>query len=1444
MPRLNKVRIINFSYNNDKRVLIDETYDFLGKNSLVLLKNGGGKSVLTQLMLQPLVPMLAMSRKEENKVIERTFPKLFRKDNEPSYILLEWILDNKSKMICGIGVKRKTTVMTDETGGELEYYTFIIEYKGMPSIENVPLCEVKDNRFMVTRYEESKKVIENLKSKPYSQTYAMKSKPYLDRLLTYKINPHEWKNIVARINAKEGGLIEVFNDSPNSAELMKNWILKNIQTNLSETTGIDDLYKRTTMYIEKAREKLYERETRKLLNNYKYKVGEISVKTEELKGINDEAVAAQIELANLKYSLNENIGVKKEESINLNQEIENANNRLAEIDIEEKSLKYYKIIERKELKEEEHRIALKKYEQLEVELKRLNRLINSLEVAEITKDIKKQQVIIEECITKIKKVSMDQDEINKELNNVGYTINKFYKEEVAALETTITELKTVVGNDKNIVQEKKRTLELISKEDKQISDKLATIKATISLNERSINEIANELELGNILLISDPKYIGEEIEKNNSLISNLVTDNKDLNKESENEKTEISKLSEDNKAIENEKNKNIKALANLENELGQYDKELKKINDKLSIYNIKRFDVENKDKVLEILDDKINFFGVNVDVSKLEINKKEEQKKRLSIGGINISSSFKKYLEDNQIEFMLGIDYIKETIPTEQMRKELISKNPLLPFAFVITEKNLLQIDDSVTELIVDEPIFVAIKEHIHDADMNPVSKFVKMDKTYGVYSLYNNDLVIKKDIAAEKKKLENEISVLNQNIKDWGKQNSDLNLIRDLIYNFSYAENYRMDIENKIRKEKEEIEQKIKQIKQNNDKKEEKEEKIRNIFEKVKENEKNINLIERKIVNLNKIINFLENNKENEKEEEKFLQKQRTNGKITNELRGIIEEKEKVIERNHEILNEKQVSLGSFNTILQEFVGFDEGTMQEGLIEVLKSRYYTLKSKSDISELDALKNKKGTAEKELEELIISKSRKTDYDEVAANRELKDKTNKEKDTINELKVIENGKITLLVNNIFTLENKAEELKNSIAPYEIVAKDSIKGNLEEEKVFVIDYISEITNDLSNVTNEIMNCEKIVDFIDNSKIVEKLYNEINKKFIEEYIVKKEEVFKKFNSIYIDSTNIMKDKEEVIKTDIGELFIFEGKDNLVDTSLMNLKVQIKEKINPAILNEIVFNILRTCDMYLEKIEVDLNVIEKEEHCLIEEYVDLANTFTQEILNFDKNSVIKLDGKRRKMMEIHNVRETEKSKYVLTTYLKDQLDKIITNLELDSKLMSKMIKTDLSMFELLNQYCELGNVVVKFLKVEENLAKSESREWEKVKSDNSGGERFLSYFVIFATVINYTRGNTLSKEQTSMTLIMDNPFAAISSEHLLKPVFDYAAKSNIQLICLSDHTKTDIVDRFDIIYRLMVRDLSSSKKEFLSKELLKQNQDMETFEVGTYQYEEQISF
>lgn len=88
-----------------------------------------------------------------------------------------------------------------------------------------------------------------------------------------------------------------------------------------------------------------------------------------------------------------------------------------------------------------------------------------------------------------------------------------------------------------------------------------------------------------------------------------------------------------------------------------------------------------------------------------------------------------------------------------------------------------------------------------------------------------------------------------------------------------------------------------------------------------------------------------------------------------------------------------------------------------------------------------------------------------------------------------------------------------------------------------------------------------------------------------------------------------------------------------------------------------------------------------------------------------------------------------------------------------------------------------------------------------------NSGGEGFLSAFVILSSLLYYMRKDEtdlFADRNEGKVLLMDNPFAQTNAAHLLKPLMEVAKKTNTQLICLTGLGGESIYSRFDNIYVL----------------------------------------
>lgn len=86
MPAIRKIRIVNFRFNNGAKLIPDEifcTENAEGKpiDTLFNLDNGGGKSVIVQLLLQPICP--------KAKVQNRNISDYFQKGTDHAFVLIE-----------------------------------------------------------------------------------------------------------------------------------------------------------------------------------------------------------------------------------------------------------------------------------------------------------------------------------------------------------------------------------------------------------------------------------------------------------------------------------------------------------------------------------------------------------------------------------------------------------------------------------------------------------------------------------------------------------------------------------------------------------------------------------------------------------------------------------------------------------------------------------------------------------------------------------------------------------------------------------------------------------------------------------------------------------------------------------------------------------------------------------------------------------------------------------------------------------------------------------------------------------------------------------------------------------------------------------------------------------------------------------------------------------
>jgi len=209
MPQINRVRVNNVKYNNGTQTYDDFKMEFSCSNTLYDLANGGGKSLLMLLLLQNLIPNCHL---DEKQPIE----KLFRGNDSSNVIhsLIEWRLDDGDKsgykyMVTGFCARKGTENAGNSENKKdtaaFDYYNYVIFYNAYNE-NDINNLSLQDNSEKIT-YNGLKKQLRTLQSDNsfvvVSNIFENKKGEYQRFISEHGLYESEWE-IIRGINKTEG----------------------------------------------------------------------------------------------------------------------------------------------------------------------------------------------------------------------------------------------------------------------------------------------------------------------------------------------------------------------------------------------------------------------------------------------------------------------------------------------------------------------------------------------------------------------------------------------------------------------------------------------------------------------------------------------------------------------------------------------------------------------------------------------------------------------------------------------------------------------------------------------------------------------------------------------------------------------------------------------------------------------------------------------------------------------------------------------------------------------------------------------------------------------------------------------------------------------------------------------------------------------------------------
>ena len=1448
MSKINAVRFINLNYNNNAMKINDECMQFSGKSTLLSLRNGGGKTVLVQMMTAPFV------HRGKQKTKDRPFESYFT-TAKPSFILVEWLLDGGAGYVLTGLMVRKNQEISEEKTDALEMMAIISEYKEpcMQDIHHLPVVEQNEKTMKLKSYNSCRKLFEDYKKDKkisffcYDMSSPAQSRQYFYKLMEYQINYKEWETIIRKVNVKESGLSELFSDCRTEKELVEKWFLEAVESKLNkEENKVKNFQEILEKYAGKYKNIKEQLKRRDAIQKFKEAAEEIQINAEDFlvkegeKIEQEKVIAAFIARLNVLYEEAEIERERQEEGRKkLQEELEFLKYEQLSCEFHEKNREKRNHASNREMIDLEKESLLRKQEKIQ---KKVHVFLCAKQQEMVNEDKQEWEIRKEKAAISRTK----EENLEPERNRIGGQLSGYYeyrlsdnKEKQEAIKKQKLQIRKDISQQKDILNEYREKTKKITESKGSFRSLVRgydniEIKYNSNYKENLSRNILGVYEAG-MLDIKQEMYDKEQ--------KKSIQENKEQKEKSENTTEEIHRTE---RAIEEKREKYFQKDSDIkqaEKEKKGYEQELEERKDILKYLELPEEKLFAREEILH----KAKIKMQELSSRRRTLEKKEDalQKEyKLLVSGrvMELPDNLKEEFEKLDVPVVYGMEWLKKNGFTEKKNKEIVSKNPFLPYALILTRQELKKLSEGNGETYTSFPIPIIERENLESIKLDRTQSFVKMQDIH-FYILFNENLL-------DEEKMEIMIEQKQKDIADIQETMQICkNEYEDYFHRFDVIKRQAVTKENwdkiqkklqKLEKEKEDIFQNIQQVRD-----------TKQILK------KNFEILQKTLRELEKKIEsqaarqrafkelrtayaeYEENNKklqEYEREEERLENRQH-----------LTEEKISQLEENYRELSGQENNLfreeESIQNSCQKFAAYKEinRNVKAGKLLGADSTLRTdnnsgvkiIPSEEEVLKLEA-RYEAVTADisQELKELELEEEKAlTRYHKSFGElRELCQKYNlknsewqniiydKREQLYQEAELEDYDKKIERKANLLNEEDKKIGILNS--QLEGILKQIVsecgKGNpLEEEKISQKDLESaknQTKYQLSELERKIAFSEKAIQKYRENLTALSEYNN----FSADEEIHFEQDFKKMSEKELRDFKgmLIRDYNDIIKC------VQKCRETLAQT--LN-KIARQEAFQDASYKTPLENMLKVCDdaakvlrqlnitlesydSLMKQLEVDISLVETEKKNVTELLEDYVQNIHKNLEKIGRNSTIKIREKSIKMLKvILPVWEDNEKLYSLR--LSDLVDEITEEgirLFENNENAQEYIGRKVTSKNLYDTVVGTGNVQIQLYKIEEQREQQIS--WNQV-AKNSGGEGFLSAFVILSSLLDYMRkddSDIFMDKNEGKVLLMDNPFAQTNAEHLLKPLMNLADKTNTQLICLTGLGGESIYNRFDNIYVL----------------------------------------
>lgn len=1487
MSKINAVRLINLNYNNNTIRISDETFQMKGESTLLSLQNGGGKSVLVQMLIAPFV------HRRYRDAIDRPFESYFT-TGKPSFILVEWALDQGAGyVLTGLMVRRRQEI-NDETDEELEAVQFICEYKSAcpQDIRHLPVVEKKKKEIVLKNFSTCRQLFESYKKDPavkffsYDAYNSAQARQYFHKLSEYRIYYKEWETIIKKINLKESGLSELFSDCKDEKGLVEKWLLDAVASKLNK---------------EKDRMKEFQGILEKYVGQYKDNQEKIRQRDiirqfgEDAAGIMEAAKSCEAVERNLqdqKRRIGAFMWQLEQAKGHCEQALERLAAETARVSEEIDGLRYQQVSRDvyEAMEQERYHRANREMIQLEREAKerdyvQANDQLHLLELARMQLELDEQAGECERYRQQLATINQQEQDFAQERGQLGSTLYWYYEaEKEKNCQEEAEAVKRRQALQERIAQEAAKAQTL---RDEVLEDtmRIGAMEAKIQsydAKEARYNRRYAPGFVRNILGEYEPAALEicqQECEKELDGVRRAYLQ---LKQETENGKW---KQKETARNLEDARQKKMEAQARLNEAQAlcdRFEQQLKERRNLMRYFGVDEQMLYDQDGIVAAAEKKL----AEIELAKRRIEKEEEQLQkelyRLNQGKVmELPEPFEQMLGDAGISYVYGMEWLRKNSYTEAENKELVRSHPFLPYALLLSQKDLQKLKNQTDLPYTPFPIPLIGRERLEqpaDAAENGMVSFSDVS----FYLLFNSHLLNeekRKQLAAglerqiarkqeqiaqrreeyasyfEKKEQLRGQSVTRERIDQAqkaraladGQLHSQIETIQKIEEEAGRLAAYLADAERRARenaRQQADGERRLEDLKE-----------LAQAYDAYVQEKGQLQQLQNGLAQAKEkeqlALGMAERLREQAKKLEFELERLRRSAQRLEQKAGCyapyMENPAKRQDVHSSAKKTHTEKTEDANTGTAKPETSNTSTIEKSKLEEMENRFVAITSKLSLrqQELERLLQSAGERLRRQEREVARRCKKyglregdwksTAYD--AQTEEYQEQLVLKKQQQYELKKAqwnEADKRAALASQRLEQQRMAlmekchrqEPLPQAeIQPVDFEAEMQKReyrlGQLEQarqqQQTHIVWYdenltaLAEYSEYMPADETALWECLQLdmeaIDTNAGEKIQAAMPAQIAAAQSQMEALDGEGLRRKKGMLVRDYHQELTHKQarkDVLTRRLNQMArreLFAG-----DFYRKPIEAMLTLTDNAGQVIRQLETTLQSYENLMEKIQVDISMIEEEKMRIVDLLGEYVHEVHKNLGRIDQNSTISIRGRSVKMLKIL-LPDWEEQAQAYQLRIQDFMDettqKGIALLEQNEN-AQEYFGVRMTTKNLYDAVVGIAHVQIRLYKIE--AQREYPITWSQV-AKNSGGEGFLSAFIILTSLLYYMRrdeSDLFAESNEGKVLVMDNPFAQTNASHLLKPLMDMAKRTNTQLICLSGLGGESIYSRFDNIYVL----------------------------------------